>query len=670
VNLGFNYSLSDKVSFKGSINYSNEFNKNAPNVGNQDNTIPVALYNMANSMPLDLLNEKKYNAAGNEFIYSRFMNRTNPYFTLADQFNNIRRDRIFGNVSIRYDILSWLFVQGRIGQDYWSRDQDYNNFPTGQASRPAAPAGFVNGMFTQEARRFREVNADFLVSGTRQFGDFNANLTVGGNQMYRRSDLNSVQVTDFVVRDLYTVQNGRVKDPLYDLSERKVNSLYGSAEISYKEFLYLSGTLRNDWFSTLSPENRSILYPSVSAGYIFTESFGTLPSWLSYGKLRVAYAEVGSDSDVGPYSNILFYGINSNLFSNPSGAPQPVGGPSGTTVPNPDLKPMRIAETEVGLELRFLNNRLGIDVAAYQKTTTDQIVQAQISDASGFVDTRINSGESRNRGIEFLINIVPVETPNFRWNFVFNGSYNKTKVLSLLTATPGERITVGTHLFNGELRQIVGEEMGQIAGFGYLRDSEGRKVFGTNGIALATPALVNFGGALPDWVGGFTNSFNYKGISFSFLIDFKLGGKMISGTNFNATRHGLHKMTLEGRESGVIGDGVNEEGEINDVVVFPVQPFWEVVRSKGLVEPVVYDAGYWKLRQITVGYDFTRFLPEGFPVKGVRLSLVANNVAMLKKWVPNIDPESFGYTSDNLVGLESTGLPTTRSIGFNLNVKL
>ena len=670
VNLGFNYSLSDKVSFKGSINYSNEFNKNAPNVGNQDNTIPVALYNMANSMPLDLLNEKKYNAAGNEFIYSRFMNRTNPYFTLADQFNNIRRDRIFGNVSIRYDILSWLFVQGRIGQDYWSRDQDYNNFPTGQASRPAAPAGFVNGMFTQEARRFREVNADFLVSGTRQFGDFNANLTVGGNQMYRRSDLNSVQVTDFVVRDLYTVQNGRVKDPLYDLSERKVNSLYGSAEISYKEFLYLSGTLRNDWFSTLSPENRSILYPSVSAGYIFTESFGTLPSWLSYGKLRVAYAEVGSDSDVGPYSNVLFYGINSNLFSNPSGAPQPVGGPSGTTVPNPDLKPMRIAETEVGLELRFLNNRLGIDVAAYQKTTTDQIVQAQISDASGFVDTRINSGESRNRGIEFLINIVPVETPNFRWNFVFNGSYNKTKVLSLLTATPGERITVGTHLFNGELRQIVGEEMGQIAGFGYLRDSEGRKVFGTNGIALATPALVNFGGALPDWVGGFTNSFNYKGISFSFLIDFKLGGKMISGTNFNATRHGLHKMTLEGRESGVIGDGVNEEGEINDVVVFPVQPFWEVVRSKGLVEPVVYDAGYWKLRQITVGYDFTRFLPEGFPVKGVRLSLVANNVAMLKKWVPNIDPESFGYTSDNLVGLESTGLPTTRSIGFNLNVKL
>src|SRR5690606_28699058 len=144
--------------------------------------------------------------------------------------------------------------------------------------------------------------------------------------------------------------------------------------------------------------------------------------------------------------------------------------------------------------------------------------------------------------------------------------------------------------------------------------------------------------ALPRWVGGFTNSFTYKGVNLSFLIDFKLGGKMLSGTNFNAYRHGLHKETLVGRESGVIGEGVNEAGEPNTVAVFPVQPYYEVVRSKGLVEPVIYDAGYWKLRQITVGYDFTKFLPENLPIKGVRLSLVANNVLMLKKWVPNIDP--------------------------------
>jgi hypothetical protein len=179
-----------------------------------------------------------------------------------------------------------------------------------------------------------------------------------------------------------------------------------------------------------------------------------------------------------------------------------------------------------------------------------------------------------------------------------------------------------------------------------------------------------FGSALPKWYGGFLNEFTYKDLSLSFLIDFKLGNKMISGTNFNAVRHGLHKMTVPegGRENGIIGEGVNEEGEVNTVVA-QVQPFWEVVRSQGLIEPIVYDGGYWKLRQISISYNFTPMLPENLFIKGLRLSLVGNNLAMLKKWAPNIDPESFGLNSDNLVGLESTGVPTTRGLGFNLNIQ-
>ncbi len=668
INLGFSYNLSDKLSFQGNMNYSNEYNKNPPNIGNQDNSIPTALYAMANSMPLDLLEANSHDALGNEYVYSRFKNRTNPYFTLSDQFQNIRRDRMFGNISIKYDVLKWLFVQGRIGQDFWSRDQDYNNFPTGQASLAPAPAGFVNGVFTQEARRFREVNADFLISATKEFGDIGVNITGGGNQMKRRSDLNSVQVTDFVVRNLYTVQNGRAKDPYYDLSERAVNSLYGSAEISYKRYLFLNGTVRNDWFSTLSPANRSILYPSVSASYVFSEFFSSKPKWLTYGKLRAAFAEVGSDTDVPAYSNLLFYGVNSNLAANPAGSLQPVGGASGSTVPNPNLRPMRTAETELGLEMKLFDNRVSFDLSVYRKITTDQIVQAQISDASSFVDTRINSGKSQNKGIELMLELLPVKTSNFQWAFTFAGAYNITKVLSLLTSTDGERITVGTHVFNGELRQIVGQEMGQIAGFGYKRDATGQQIFGTNGIALRTPDLITFGSALPKWTGGFTNAFNYKGVSFSFLIDFKLGNKMLSGTNFNAVREGLHKMTLQGRESGMIGKGVDANGNVNAAVA-PVQAFWEVVRSQALVEPVIYDGGYWKLRQITIGYDLSKFLPSGLMIKSMTLNLVANNVLMLKKWVDNIDPESFGYSSDNLIGMESPGLPTTRSLGFNFNVK-
>jgi len=280
----------------------------------------------------------------------------------------------------------------------------------------------------------------------------------------------------------------------------------------------------------------------------------------------------------------------------------------------------------------------------------------------------LNVGRSRNRGIEGLVNVVVVENDNFSWEFTANTAYNKTKVLKLLTETPGERVTVGTHVFNGELRQIVGEEMGQLAGLGYLRDDNGNKVFGTDGLPLPSKTLLNYGSALPKWVGGFTNSFKYKGIMLSVLIDYKLGGKMISGTNFNAVRHGLHKMTLEGRDGGIVGQGVTQTGETNTKVASN-QSYWETVRSKQIIEPIIYNSGYWKLRQITLGYDFTKHLPEAFPLKGVKLSFVANNVLMIKKWVPNIDPESFGYSSDNLVGLEATGMPTTRSYGFNFNAK-
>ena len=664
INLGFSYNLSEKLRFGGNINYSKEKNRNPPNIANQDNSIPTTIMAMANSMPLSVLEANKFNAQGNEYIYSRFMNRTNPYWILSEQFHNIRRDRIFGNVSVNYKLLSWLSVQGRFGQDYWSRDEDVNNFPTGHASRPLV-AGFANGIYTQESRRFRETNLDFLVTATKKFGDFDATLTGGGNQLRRRADINNVQVTDFFVRGLYTVQNGRAKNPTYALIEQGVNSLYGSAEVSWNRTLYLNGTARNDWFSTLSPENRSILYPSVSGAYVFSENLKF--SWLSFGKLRIGYAEVGSDGDVAPYSDQLFYAVNATLINNPAGTPVPVG-TIATSVPNPNLKPSRVAETEIGLELKLFDSRVNLDLAAYRKITSDQIVPVQISDASGYINTRINSGKSRSSGFEALLNIVAVEKKNFSWEFTANTSYNKTEVLSILTSTPGERITIGTHVFNGEVRHVVGEEMGQIAGFGYARSAKGERIFQSNGLPLRTTNLVLFGSALPKWIGGFTNSFNYKGVHLSVFIDYKLGNKMLSGTNFNAVRHGLHKMTLEGRAGGVKGVGVDANGNPNNAVS-PVQTYWEHLRSQQIVEGVVYNGGYWKLRQINLGYDFTKFIPANWPIKGVKLDFVANNVAILKKWVDNIDPETFGYGSDNQVGLESPGVPSTRGLGLNLNIK-
>jgi hypothetical protein len=264
--------------------------------------------------------------------------------------------------------------------------------------------------------------------------------------------------------------------------------------------------------------------------------------------------------------------------------------------------------------------------------------------------------------------LIPVRNDDFRWELNLNASYNKTKVISLLTDEPGESILVGNHPFNGFLFQVVGEEIGQLAGFGYQLDEQGRQVFGDDGRPLRSDDIKFYGSALPRWIGGITNTVKYKDFNLSFLIDFKLGNKMISGTNFNAVRHGLHKITLPGRDTGVVGEGVNQQGQPNTVAA-ESQAYWEVVRSQQLIEPIVYDAGYWKLRQITLGYNFQKFIPESSPLKEVTLSAVANNVWLIKKWVPNIDPDSFGFSSDNVSGLESTGVPTTRSIGFNLNVK-
>jgi len=668
INLGFSSTLSDKFSFGGNINYSREKNENPPNIANQDNSIPTTLMAMANTMPLSVLDANKYNAQGNEYVYSRFMNRTNPYWILAEQFHTIQRDRLYGNVFAKYNILPWWWIQGRFGQDYFSRDEDVNNFPTGHASRAAAPAGFVNGVYTQESRRFRETNLDFLTSANKTFGDFDVTATFGGNQMRSRTDINNVQVTDFVVRGLYTVQNGRAKNPVYTLGEKAINSIYGSADVGWNKTVYVGVTGRQDWFSTLSEDNNGIFYPSVSGSYVFTETLnGKLP-WLNFGKLRLGYAEVGSDADVQPYADQLFYNVNANTITNGNGTPVTVG-TSGVALPNKSLRPMRIKETEAGLELKMFQSRVSLDVAIYKKITLDQIVSVQISDASGFTSTLINSGESENKGFEGLVTLVPIQSKNFRWEFTANTSYNITKVNKIATETPGERFTTGTHPFNGEVRMVVGKEMGQIAGFGYSRDAKGQMVFQSNGLPLRTPDLVLFGSALPKWIGGFLNTFNYKGLNLTVFIDYKLGSKLLSGTNFNAVRHGLHQMTLQGRDSGfVIGSGVNGSGGTNTAKA-AVQTYWEHLRTQQIVEPIIYDAGFWKLRQISVGYDFTRFIPGKWPIKGLKLDFNAYNVLIIKKWVDNIDPETVGYGVDSMVGLESPGVPSTRSLGLNLNIK-
>ena len=681
VNLGFTQTtLSNKLTVSGNINYSKEDRINPPNIAEQDYS-PVVIYTLASSMPMDLLEQYAFDENGDEFPYSRFTNRTNPYFALSRFENNIK-DRIYGNLTARYNFTDWLFVQGRIGQDYYTRDQEYN-LPTGSRRQSSPPPGLVNGQYVQDVLRFREINADFLIGADRTFGDIGVNVNVGGNQMYRSFNRNSVLAQLFYTRDKYTIENASNVDPQYTISERQVNSLYGSAEVSYKGFAYLNGTVRNDWFSTLSPANRSILYPSITGSFVFSQAFANLPNWLSFGKIRAAYAEVGSDTDVQPYADNLFYSVNTQQFPNEDGTPQPVANVSGSLVPNDNLRPMRVTEKEIGLEATLFDN-LRMEVSFYDKLSSDQILSAQISDGSGFQRQLINVGESRNQGVEMFAAISPVRTSTFEWNTSVNASYNTSEVLSLGDDSVGTFITVGNAEFHGELRQEVGKPMAQLYGWGWRRDPQGNQVFDSeSGRPLRSSEQLNFGTAIPIWTGGFTNSFRYKKASLSFLIDFKLGHNLISGTHINAYRHGLDKASLVGRDQGfVVGEGVmiseeirNEAGEIIETIYVPntaqaeIQPYYETIRSGRMSEQSVFNAGSWQLRQITFGYDFSSLFSSIDFIQGARLSIVANNVAVLKQWVPHIHPDQNGLIADTVIGLEATGLPITRSMGFNLNIK-
>ncbi|GAB3271221.1 TonB-dependent receptor [Larkinella harenae] len=668
INLGFSQNINKNLVASGNINYSNEYNRNPAQLNTQDFAIPTVIMTLANSMPLDALKEHQVMPNGDEFVFSRFLVRNNPYYSAYYHFENIKRDRLFGNVALKYQFTKWLYLQGRLAQDLYTRSQDYN-IPNGYAPIAKAPAGYVNGSYTQDVRQFVERNYDFILGANHTFGDVGIDATFGGNQRIVRMDYNSVTVQDFVQPGLYTVMNGRVKNPLYSLSERKINSLYAAVTLSYKEFLYLNATARNDWFSTLSPENRSILYPSITGSFVFSQAFSNLPTWLTFGKIRAAYAQVGDDN-VSPYSNALFYAVNNNNFPTPAGQLVPVGGINASSVPNRSLRPLRVSEAEVGAELKFFNNRLGLDFTYYRKVTEDQILATQISDASSYTNKLINVGKSMNKGVELLVTGTPVQTAAFQWDISANVSYNTSEVLTLGLSPADTMITVGGS-GGSTLRQVVGKPIGQLFTFNYLRDDQGRQVFDKgSGRPLRNNTPVNVGSALPRYFGGITNTFSFKGITLTTLIDFKLGHKMIGGQNMNYLRHGLHKKTLVGREQGyVVGVGVNPDGEIN-TTRSPIQPFYETPNVLGIYEDFIYNAGFWKLRQITLGYDFTKLLPQNFFIKGIRLNAVANNVAVLKKWTENMDPEMVNNASDNATGLDFwPSLPPTRSMGFNLNLK-
>ena len=670
-NLGLNSKVTDKLTLQVNVNYTHEENDNPPLVGVQGPSYTSFL----TRMPLTLSNETlKTSVVGPDGAALNIFNNllVNPYFFIGRMFNYTKRDRLLGTVSVRYDFTKWLYLQGRVNADFGNSNNEFN-FPHGAAVplRNSTNTGWV-GTYNVNTSFNKQMNSDFLLGTNHKIGDFTIDGSFGGNMWTVNNENTSQGVTDFVVRDIYSIGNGITKTQNYGISRRQVNSIYAFADFGYKNFLYLNLTDRIDYFSVLTPPSsivadpkNSFNYYSVGASFIFSELLPGM-SWLNYGKLRATYATSGNANGVNPYQSQLTYTIQQQLFGT-----YPIGTIFNTSNPNPEIEPFEVSEKEIGLELRTLNNRLNFDIAVYDKRTIGQIMSVDLSPSSGYGSTLLNVAKLKNTGIEVLVEGTPFKTSNFSWNISANAAYNTSKVLEL---NPGQTRQLVVYFngtgneFLGSLVYDVGKEMNQLISYTYRRNDKGQIMLNSQGRLLASVDQVNYGSANPKVIGGITNTFQYKNLSLLIHIDGKFGGKLFSATALNGLRFGMSQASLVGRD-GVVFDGVLPNGTQNNISVAP-HIFYADYRTVQIADPFVFSSDFIKLRNITLTYDFTRFMTKNVKfVKGLILSAYCRNPAVLLKHVPDVDPEAFASSGDSRLGYEQHTEPTTRTFGLNLNVK-
>ena len=648
VAINLNAVLSKRFSILTNAKYIREKNKHRPRVSDSPGSANYTLWTMPTSLAVQTLKDNKYKDYANcnhcEFIWSNNQYVQNPYFATEDYKQEDTKDRFVGVVEPRFNITDWLFVKGRVGFDKFNRRQN-DVTPTGTGYQ-------VGGGYNTNLRDFRESNLDIMLGLDKKItNSFSVNAVVGGNRMKQVTSLDNYSGNGFNIPFFYDISNVSTanKSVSYNYYEKRINSVYGSADFSYKNYLFLNLTGRNDWFSTLAANKNSIFYPSVGLSVILSDAF-TMPSFVNYAKLRGSWAQTGGDTD--PYKLSLTYSL--------TGATQtaPLAQISQSQVPNANLQPFLVTSSEIGLEARLFNNRVGVDLAVYNRKTTNDIVGASISPTSGYTNALFNIGEVSNKGIELLLSYKTVSSKTFSWETSFNMGYNKSNVVQiyqtldkLFIEEPRPRVSA--------IYQVVNKPFAQILGNGYKRDPKtGAVIFNAQGLPL-TEGLKAFGSGIAPYTMGFNNSFRFKQFNFSFLVDAKFGGYIYSGTNALAMRYGLSKATLPGRETGVIGQGVNEAGTPNTVVV-AAQTYYSNLYN--FAEPFVYSSDFIKLRQVILDYSVPAKVFGKTPFKAVTISIVGRNLWTIMKHTPIIDPES-GYTNGNAQGQEFAGLPVTRTIG-------
>ena len=644
---------------------------NRPISGARSDNYFYSMYMMPISLDIREFKQAKNPEDGKMYWWEKGSGQ-NPYWAKDYNTNQDKRNRFLLNGSLKYQITDWLNAEIKAGSDMYFTETETKLY----AGSPSSE----NGRYSFGEQKFYENNFSFLVTAQkdRVLGDFGGVFTFGGNLMERKSTGVSNSVSALTVPDLFWLTNST--DSNRSISQtythRKTNSLYGTLGVNYDGWAFLDLTGRNDWSSTLSKSNRSFFYPSISASWVISDMINNrgkgMPEWFTYAKARVSFAQVGNDLD--PYQLYNVYGIGSIYETGGTSASV-----SGSTLFNEDVRSELISSWEAGAEVRFFNNRLGLDVAWYKSNAKRQLLNLPMNSLSGFSSMKINAGNIQNSGVEIMLNATPVQTKEFTWDTQVNFSTNKNKIIELADGI--NEYTLGTY-DNLKILAVAGGNYGEIWGTTYLRVTDenspyyGKMLLNDAGLPQGDSKIQKIGDQQATCLVGWTNTFSYKNFTLSFLVDARIGGEIFSGSNRMLQANGVAACTVvNGKRDKFVVDGVIADGNggysPSTIEVEP-QSYWTAVTGStgnmGIGEANLYDATNVRLRNVSLNYTFPRKMLAKGPFQQVKLGMSCNNVWMIHSNLHGIDPESVFATSTNATGFENASSPTSRTFLFNVTL--
>ena len=577
-------------------------------------------------------------------------NTANPYWMLNHDFDSERRNRFFGFTKINYQFNDWLNAFVRVGADVTNINQVNIEKPGHHF--------YSSGRMEVANNSFGELNSEFLVTAKRDLNDkLNLVISAGGNLSKRTAEGYRNLGDSFKIPTKFFLANlsNLLTPQETPLTIKKVNSVYGTANFSYDDFLYLDVTSRNDWSSTLGEDNRSYLYNSASLSALLQKYVDPSQTVFNLLKVRAGWAEVGNDTD--PYQLQQTFDVPGQGYLGLTTLSSP------SVRLNPDLKPETVTSTEFGIEAVMFNNRLNFDLSIYNLNTTDLIFDVPVPAATGFQFFRDNVGEVSNKGVEIVIGGRPVQTSNIIWDTSLFFSKNENKLVSLIDDVESFTYLV-TNSGNMSLRAQVGGGIGDIYGTVWDTDDNGNKLVRANGTPIASSPDKFLGNAQPDWLGGWSNTISYKDFSLRFLIDARIGGQFFNETSSFLDSQGVSERSLQYRDAGVVLDAINTDSSSANSTSITGQEYWGAY--SGIAENYIYDQTNVRLRELTIGYNIPNV--DAFGIDSASLQLIGRNLFFLYNSADDVDPEQTLGTAIGAQGVNSRNLPALTSVGMNLTL--